>query len=82
MSKGERLDYRESCLTHAMVITGVNLVDNKPNRWKIENSWGEERGNNGYFVMGDSWFQEFTYQIVVNESIFLNSQIRSIINNL
>ena len=44
MSKAERLDYGESLMTHAMVLTGVNLDENgKPNRWRVENSWGEER---------------------------------------
>jgi len=46
LGKGERLDYGESKLTHAMVFTGVNLIKNKPNRWKVENSWGEKKGKN------------------------------------
>ena len=51
-----------------MVIAGVNLDDNGvPNRWKIENSWGEEAGQKGYFVMSSSWFDEFTYQAVVHK---------------
>ena len=29
-------------MTHAMVFLGVNLVDGKPNRWKVENSWGDK----------------------------------------
>jgi len=65
--KGKRLDYGESRLTHAMVITGVNLVDGKPMRWKVENSWGEDVGKKGYFVMSDKWFDEFLYQVVINK---------------
>ncbi|RYL95008.1 aminopeptidase [Sporolactobacillus sp. THM7-4] len=67
LTKAERLDYKESCLTHAMVLTGVNLVEGKPNRWKVENSWGEDVGHKGYFVMSDKWMDEFTYQVVVNK---------------
>ncbi|MBM7645496.1 bleomycin hydrolase [Scopulibacillus daqui] len=67
MTKGERLDYLESCLTHAMVLTGVNLVDGNPNRWKVENSWGEKAGDKGYFVMSDKWMDEYTYQVVVHK---------------
>lgn len=70
LNKGERLDYCESCLTHAMVLTGVNIADGKPNRWKVENSWGEEKGKKGYFIMSDSWFDEYTYQIVINKKYF------------
>jgi bleomycin hydrolase len=52
-SKAERLDYGESLMTHAMVFTGVNVVDGRPNRWKVENSWGTEPGKDGWFVMSD-----------------------------
>lgn len=67
MTKAERLDYGESLMTHAMVFKGVNLVDGKPNRWKVENSWGTDRGNKGFFVMSDAWFSEFMYQIVIDK---------------
>lgn len=68
MTKEERLDYRDSAMNHAMVLTGVNLDRNgKPNRWKIENSWGEEPGKKGYFVASDAWFDEFTYQVIINK---------------
>lgn len=66
-TKAERLDYKESFLTHAMVLTGVNLADGEPNRWKVENSWGEKAGDQGYFVMSDKWMDEYTYQVVVNK---------------
>ena len=66
-SKAERLDYGESCLTHARTLTGVNLVNDKPNRWKVENSWGTDFGHEGFFTMDDSWFDEYVYQVVVNK---------------
>lgn len=67
MSKAERLDYGESLMTHAMVITGVDLVEGKPTKWKVENSWGEKVGTKGYFVMSDAWMEEYCYQVVVNK---------------
>ena len=66
LDKAGRLDYGESLMTHAMVFTGVNLIDDIPNRWKVENSWGEKNGEKGYFVMSDKWFEEYNYQIVIN----------------
>lgn len=68
ITKAERLDYGESLMTHAMVFTGVNTVDGKPNRWKVENSWGKDRGKEGFYVMSDEWFDEYMYQIVVHKS--------------
>ena len=67
LDKADRLDYGESLMTHAMVFTGVNLINDIPNRWKVENSWGEKNGEKGYFVMSDKWFEEYTYQIVINK---------------
>ena len=75
MDKAQRLDYGESLMTHAMVLTGVNLDENgKPNRWKVENSWGTDVGKDGFFVMSDEWFSEFVYQILLNKKYFTPEQ--------
>ena len=67
LSKADRLNYGDSLLTHAMVFTGVNIVEDIPNRWKVENSWGKDNGKDGFFVMSDEWFNQFMYQVVVNK---------------
>jgi bleomycin hydrolase len=67
MTKAERLEYGDSLMTHAMVFTGVHLVEGEPLRWKVENSWGEDRGNKGFFVMSDAWFDEYMYQVVIHK---------------
>lgn len=78
MTKAERLDYGESLMTHAMVITGVDLVDDKPTKWKVENSWGDKVGDKGYFVMSDDWLNEYTYQIVINKK-YLEKELLDVI---
>lgn len=75
LTKGERLEYGDSLMTHAMVLTGVNLVDGKPNRWKVENSWGEESGVEGFWMMSDEWMDEFTYQIVIRKDLLTKEQL-------
>lgn len=67
MDKAQRMDYRESTATHAMLFTGVNIVDGKPNRWRVENSWGDSLGDRGYFVMTDKWFDEYMFEVVVHK---------------
>lgn len=52
---------------HCMLITGVNIVDDKADRWKIENSWGNKYGNNGYYVATDDWIDTYVHRIVVNK---------------
>lgn len=78
MSKAERLDYCDSAMNHAMLLTGVNLdPEGKPDRWKIENSWGPEVGRKGYYVASDKWFDEFTYQIVIHKKYLSEQQIQA-----
>ena len=67
LTKDEMLDYRESAMDHAMVLTGVNLIKGKPTKWKIQNSWGDKVGNKGYYVATTSWFDRFVYQVVINK---------------
>lgn len=72
MNKDDALCYGFSAMNHAMVLTGVNLVDGKPTRWKIENSWGEKGGEKGYYVCSDSWFDQYVYQAAVEREYLGN----------
>jgi bleomycin hydrolase len=65
MDKPTRVDSGQTRLTHSMVLTGVDLVDNKPIKWKIENSWGDTVGKKGFFIMSDEWFDEHVYDLIV-----------------
>lgn len=78
MSKGAMLDTRESAMNHAMVITGVNLDNETPTKWKIENSWGDEVANKGYYVATDSWFTKYVYQVVVNKKYLTQEEKESL----
>lgn len=74
--KAARLDYSESLMTHAMVLTGVDLDENgRAKKWKVENSWGEKVGNKGYFVASDAWMDEYTYQIVVRKEFLTAAEL-------
>ena len=65
ISKEDSLNYWFSAMNHAMVITGVNLDEGKPTRWKIENSWGDKNGAKGYYVCSDTWFDQYVFQAAV-----------------
>ena len=71
--KAEMLDFHESAMNHAMCLTGVNIKNRKIKRWKVENSWGKEAGNQGYFIMSDSRFDSYVYQAVINKK-YLNEK--------
>ena len=67
MNKATKLEYGDSQMTHAMVFTGVDLYKNKPTKWRVENSWGIKGGNKGYYLMTDSWFDEYNYEVVIDK---------------
>jgi bleomycin hydrolase len=75
LDKAQRLIYGESQMTHAMVLTGVNLdEDGEPDRWRVENSWGRANGDKGFLVMSDDWFEEFVYEVAVSKR-YLTSEL-------
>ena len=74
ITKEEQLDYGDSCMTHAMVFTAVNIIDGKPVRWKVENSWGDKSGSKGWYIMSDPWFDKYMYQVVVNKKYLSEKQ--------
>eukprot|EP01134_Creolimax_fragrantissima_P007511 CFRG7511T1 len=73
MNKADRLRYKASMMTHAMLFTGCDVPDGAneealPTKYRVENSWGDKLGDKGYHIMTADWFKEFVYQIVVHKS--------------
>jgi bleomycin hydrolase len=74
MNKQTRLEYGDSEMTHAMLLTGVDIKKRNSTKWKIENSWGTKSGNQGYMMMTDEWFDEYTYEVVIDKK-YLNKRL-------
>jgi bleomycin hydrolase len=68
MDKAARLQYGETQMTHAMLFTGVDVLDGAARRWRVENSWGSDAGQKGFFTMNDSWFDEYMFEIAARKS--------------
>ncbi|MEO7124981.1 MAG: C1 family peptidase [Nakamurella sp.] len=68
LDKASRLDFHETQMTHAMLLTGVDIHDDVPSRWRVENSWGDEHGTKGFYTMNDSWFDEYVFEIAARKS--------------
>lgn len=83
LNKGERFQYNQSLPTHAMMIAGVDLdEDGNPIRWKVENSWGTTAhgkpvGHQGYFIMDDSWFTEYNYEVAVRREYLPDDVVKA-----
>ncbi len=67
MSKKDRLLHGATCMTHAMLFTGVDVIAGKPRRWRVENSWGADKADKGFYLMNDSWFDEHMFEIAAHK---------------
>lgn len=79
LTKEERLYYGESQMTHAMLFTGVNVVDKKPVKWRVENSWGEKCGKQGYMIMTDTWFDEYMFEVAVHKK-YVSKKVQEVLH--
>jgi len=68
LDKADRLVYHETLMTHAMLFTGVDVLDGVTRRWRVENSWGSDRGKDGFYTMNDSWFDQYVFEIAARRS--------------
>ncbi|MDR1447630.1 MAG: C1 family peptidase [Candidatus Ancillula sp.] len=69
-SKENRVRYGDSAMTHAMLFTGVDLDKNfKPRRFRVENSWGSESGDKGFYTMHDNWFNEYMFEVAIHKDL-------------
>ncbi len=67
LGKADRLIYHETLMTHAMLFTGVDIADGVTRKWRVENSWGSDRGKDGFYTMNDSWFDEYVFEIAARK---------------
>ena len=76
MDKADRLRHNQTMMTHAMLFTGVDVVNGRPRRWRVENSWGEDTGQKGYYTMNDSWYDQYMFEIAAPTS-YLNEKMQA-----
>ncbi|HUC58527.1 MAG TPA: C1 family peptidase, partial [Streptosporangiaceae bacterium] len=42
-------------------------LDGQTRRWRVENSWGSDKGKDGFYTMHDSWFDEYVFEIAARK---------------
>lgn len=78
MDKKQRVETFESGSTHGMALIGVNILpDGSIDKWLLENSWGADRGHNGFLTMTDRWFDEYMFRVVINKK-YLDAKVLKI----
>ena len=74
LSKADRLATGVGEVSHAMTLVGVDEDNGDIRQWKVENSWGDKSGENGFFVMSHNWFKEYVYEVVVHKKYLTKDQ--------
>lgn len=78
LTKEEALNMYNIRYHHAMIFCGVHLVDNKPIRWKIEDSYGNKEKFNGYYIMNDNYFNEFVINVIIDKKYLNEKQLNAL----
>jgi bleomycin hydrolase len=69
LDRSQRIRYRDGGANHAMVFMGVDVVDGKPAKWLVENSWGADKGDKGTWTLYNDWFDEHVYMVIANKRL-------------
>lgn len=66
LNKRDRILSYESASTHGMALIGLDTTAaGTVTKWLLENSWGAERGHEGFLTMTNEWFGEYMFRLVV-----------------
>lgn len=67
LSRTEALNFKNIFANHVMIFTGVQIENNKPVRWKVQNSFGKENNQNGYFIMNNNYFDNYAIMFGIDK---------------
>ena len=76
LTKEEALNLSDIHLEHAMTFCGVNIVEGKSERWKVEDSYGNKDRFNGYYIMNDNYFDEFVLNVIIDKKYLSQEQLQ------
>lgn len=54
-------------LTHFIFF--IFQKDGSIAKFRVENSWGDDRGDKGYLVLTSDWFHEFVFEAVIDKKL-------------
>lgn len=78
MTKGEMLDCWESSPNHNMVIIGHKEYQDGRRYWKVENSWGCEAGQNGYYIMNEGYLERYASEFIIHKKHLSEEQLKEL----
>jgi bleomycin hydrolase len=78
MDKRDKFLYGDLTANHMMLISACDTLNGEVQKWKVENSWGTDRGDGGFWTMYDGWFDDNVFEIIVHKK-HLSGDLRKIL---
>lgn len=78
MSKADLMDTQETMARHAMVICAYKEFDDGRRYWKVENSWGTDFGQKGYWIMDEEYLDKYAIEFTLNKKYLNEKQLQEI----
>ena len=75
VEKGELLDCWGSSPNHNMVIAGMKTYGDGRRYWKVENSWGTEAGQNGFYIMNEGYLERYASEFIIKKCYLTKEQL-------
>ncbi|MBN1911572.1 MAG: C1 family peptidase [Pirellulales bacterium] len=80
LSKKDQFVTRDEAVNHMMLFVGIDMDGDakkgKPAKWLVENSWGADRGDKGYWTLYDEWFSKHVHSIIIKKAYVPNNILR------
>ncbi len=82
-SKEDCLDMLTSTANHAMLFNGVDVQNGKYIKWRVQNSWGDDKDaeDEGYMKMSDDYFTRYVHMAAVDSIFVDDASLQKIIDN-
>jgi bleomycin hydrolase len=79
-SKHDAIRYGWGIPNHAMVLVGMDTTETGDTRkWLVENSWGTDSGDKGYYTMNDTWFDRYVFNVILPKK-YLPEDVRKLLD--
>lgn len=79
LSKADSINFDMINYCHCLCIKGVKLDSNDFSFWKLENSYGNNNLNDGFYNVSDAAFEYIVFSVVINKK-YITDKIKDIIN--